>query len=296
MSSEGAAVPPLVVPGSARTLRCGRFHLSLAQPLIMGIVNVTPDSFSDGGSYLDAGKAIAHAQELASQGAAIVDLGGESSRPGAEPVPLEEEWMRLLPVLTGLRDIGVPISVDTVKPEIMRRAIDVGASMINDISALRTRGTMEAASNASVAVCLMHMQGDPRTMQHAPSYDNVVGEVAEFLSERAREAESAGIGHDRIVLDPGFGFGKRSRHNLALLRDLDAIAGLGYPVLAGLSRKSLLGAVTGRPRPGRLAASLAAAVLAVQRGASILRVHDIAETRDALLMIKVLEDPDNYLD
>ncbi|MFN0315913.1 MAG: dihydropteroate synthase [Burkholderiales bacterium] len=295
MAREGAAQPPLVVSGGARTLRCGRFNLSLAQPLIMGIVNITPDSFSDGGNFLDPGLAIAHAQELVSQGAAIVDLGAESSRPGAGPVSLEEEWTRLLPVLKGLRDIKVPICVDTVKAEVMRRAITEGASMINDINALQDPSAMEVVKDTCVAVCLMHMQGNPQTMQLAPRYDDVVGEVAGFLTERAREAENAGIGRDRIVLDPGFGFGKRSRHNLTLLRDLGVIARLDYPVLVGLSRKSLLGTITGRPQPGRLAASLAAAVLAVQRGASIVRVHDVAETRDALLMIKVLEDPENYL-
>ncbi len=288
-------MPPLVISGGVKTLRCGRFDLALTQPLIMGIVNITPDSFSDGGSFLHPGRAIAHAKELAVLGADIIDLGAESSRPGAAPVTIDEEWIRLLPVLKGLRDIKVPISVDTLKPEIMRRAIDEGAAMINDIHALQSPGAMEAVQNTSVAVCLMHMQGDPQSMQRSPHYDDVVGEVAGFLLDRARAVEDAGVSRDRIVLDPGFGFGKRTRHNLALLRNLGAIADLGYPVLAGLSRKSFLGAITGRAETGRLAASLAAAVLAVQRGASIVRVHDVPETRDALLMVKALEDPDNFL-
>lgn len=261
----------------------------------MGIVNITPDSFSDGGRWLDPGRAVAQARALVEQGAGILDLGGESTRPGATPVPEEEEWARLAPVLAGLRDLPVPVSVDTMKPGIMRRALDAGASMINDVYALRTPGASDAVSGSGAAVCLMHMLGDPRTMQQSPQYDDVTAEVGAFLKDRAQAAENAGISRDRIVLDPGFGFGKRSRHNLTLLRELRTIARMGYPVLAGLSRKSLLGTVTGRPAPGRLAASLAAAVLAVQAGASIIRAHDVAETRDALLIVKALEDPDHYL-
>jgi len=277
-------------------LRCGRYELSLAYPMIMGIVNITPDSFSDGGAFLDPERAVVHALQLIEQGADIIDLGAESSRPGAQPVPVEEELRRLLPVLKRLKDVNVPISVDTVKPEVMRRVIDEGASMVNDICALQAPSALQSIRNGDVAVCLMHMQGEPQTMQQSPHYDDVVAEVKAFLVARARVAQDAGISNDRIVLDPGFGFGKRSRHNLSLLRNLKAIADEGYPVLVGLSRKSLLGQVTGRPAPGRLAASIAAAVLAVQKGASILRVHDVAETRDAILMVKVLEDPDNFLD
>ncbi len=261
----------------------------------MGIVNITPDSFSDGGHFLDSGRAIAHAHSLIDQGADLIDLGAQSTRPGAAPVSAEEELNRLLPVLKGLRDIRVPISVDTLKPHVMRQVIGEGACMINDITAFQAAGAIDAVRDTDVAVCLMHMQGTPQTMQRSPHYDDVVQEVAAFLRERAQAVESAGVSGDRIVLDPGFGFGKRSRHNLSILRDMRVIAELGYPVLAGLSRKSLLGTITGRAAPGRLAASLVAAVLAVQRGASIVRVHDVAETRDAILMVKVLEDPDNYL-
>ncbi|MCL4802604.1 MAG: dihydropteroate synthase [Burkholderiales bacterium] len=252
----------------------------------MGVVNVTPDSFSDGGRYLDADAAIAHARRLVDEGADIVDVGGESSRPGAAPVPAARELERIAPVLEALAGGAVPVSVDTAKPEVMREAIGLGASMINDINALRAPGAPAAVAGADVAVCLMHMRGEPRTMQEAPRYADVVGEVCSFLAERAAAAVAAGIAPDRIVIDPGFGFGKTVAHNRALLRSLDALAALGYPVLAGLSRKSTLGRITGRPAGERLAASVAAALLAVERGARILRVHDVAGTRDAL---KVLE-------
>lgn len=261
----------------------------------MGILNVTPDSFSDGGRFLDPGRAVEQAHALVEQGAGIVDLGAESTRPGADPVAEEEEWARLAPVLARLRELPVPLSVDTMKPAVMRRALEAGASMINDVMALRAPGALDTVRDSGAAVCLMHMQGDPRSMQQSPHYDDVTAEVGAFLKERAQAAENAGISRERIVLDPGFGFGKRSRHNLTLLRELRVIADMGYPVLAGLSRKSLLGAVTGRAAPGRLAAGLAAAVLAVQAGAVIIRAHDVAETRDALLFVKALEDPDHYL-
>lgn len=277
-------------------LRCGRFRLSLAHPIVMGIVNVTPDSFSDGGCFLDPAKAIEQARALVAQGADIVDLGAESTRPGAAPVPIEEEWARLQPVLVGLRDLQVPVSVDTMKPEIMRRCIDAGASMVNDVHALQAPGALEVLAGSEAAVCLMHMKGEPRTMQQSPHYDNVTGEVRAFLKDRAQATENAGVSRDRIVLDPGFGFGKGLRHNLTLLRELQQIADLGYPVLAGLSRKSLLGTLTGRAAPERRAASLAAAMLAVQRGAALVRVHDVAETRDVILIVKALEDSDHYLD
>jgi len=256
----------------------------------MGVVNVTPDSFSDGGHYLDPKAAIDRAKALIEEGADILDIGAESSRPGARGVSFEEELSRLMPVLEGLRDCAVPISVDTAKPEVIRAAIAAGASMINDIGALRASGALETVAPSDVAVCLMHMQGEPRTMQHEPRYGEVVAEVGAFLAERVAAAEAAGIARERIVVDPGFGFGKTVAHNFELLRNLDRIAALGLPVLAGWSRKSTLGAITGRGADDRLAASLAAALLAVERGARIVRVHDVAATRDALQVLAALEE------
>jgi dihydropteroate synthase len=263
-------------------LACGRFRLDLERPLVMGVVNVTPDSFSDGGRYLDATTAIAHAHRLIEEGADLLDIGGESSRPGAQGVPAEEELRRIVPVLRDLRGAPVPVAVDTVKPEVMRAALAEGAAMINDISALRAPGALETVAGSDAGVCLMHMQGEPRTMQHDPRYDDVVSEVGAFLRHRAAAAEAAGIARERIVIDPGFGFGKKPAHNLELLRRLGDIAALGYPVLAGLSRKSTLGGITGRPPAERVPASVAAALLAVERGARIVRVHDVAATKDAL--------------
>jgi len=254
----------------------------------MGVVNVTPDSFSDGGQFLDPGQALAHARRLIDEGADLIDIGGESSRPGARGVPAEEESLRIIPVLRGLRDAPVPIAVDTVKPEVMRAALAEGAAMINDINALRAPGALETVAASDAGVCLMHMQGEPRTMQANPTYGDVVVEVGGFLRERAAVAEAAGIARERIVVDPGFGFGKTVGHNLELLRRLAEIASLGYPVLAGLSRKSTLGAITGRPASGRLAASVAAALLAVERGARIVRVHDVAATKDALAILSAM--------
>jgi dihydropteroate synthase len=255
----------------------------------MGVVNVTPDSFSDGGRYLDPKAAIGRAKALIEEGADILDIGAESSRPGAAGVSAQEELSRLMPVLEGLSDCAIPVSVDTVKPEVMRAAIAAGASMINDIGALRAPGALETVAASEVGVCLMHMQGEPRTMQRAPAYRDVVAEVRAFLAERVAAAEGAGIARERIVIDPGFGFGKTVAHNFELLRNLDRIAALGPPVAAGWSRKSTLGAVTGRAADERLAASLAAALLAVQRGARIVRVHDVAATRDALAVLAALE-------
>jgi dihydropteroate synthase len=263
-------------------LACGRFRLALDHPLIMGVVNVTPDSFSDGGLFLDPGKALAHARRLIEEGADLLDIGGESSRPGAEGISAGEESGRILPVLRGLRDAPVPVGIDTVKPEVMRAALGEGAAMINDINALRAPGALEALAASDAGVCLMHMQGAPRTMQVNPSYGDVVAEVSAFLRERAQAVEAAGVARGRIVIDPGFGFGKKAGHNLELLRRLGEIASLGYPVLAGLSRKSTLGAITGRPPSERTAASVAAALLAVEGGARIVRVHDVAATKDAL--------------
>jgi len=264
------------------TLRCGRFDLPLGRPLLMGVVNITPDSFSDGGAFLDPDAAVAHARTLAAEGADILDLGAESTRPGAPTVSEAEELARLLPVLGALRDLSVPLSVDTRKPVVMREAISAGASMINDIEALASPAALAAIAGSDCAVCLMHKKGDPATMQDEPRYDDVVAEVRAFLAGRAEAAMAAGVARERIVLDPGFGFGKNDAHNLRLLKELGAIANLGFPVLAGWSRKSTLGRLTGRPAQERLPASLAAALLAVLGGAKILRVHDVRETRDAL--------------
>ncbi|QKS28614.1 dihydropteroate synthase [Accumulibacter sp.] len=263
-------------------LRCGRFQLAIDRPLLMGIVNLTDDSFSGDGLAGDTAAAVARAQKQIDAGADLLDLGAESSRPGALPVSADDELDRLLPVLDGLVGCGVPISVDTYKPEVMRAALRHGASMINDIYGLRMPGAVEAVAGSDCAVCLMHMQGEPLTMQQQPSYRNVVAEVRLFLRRRVQAARAAGISDERLVLDPGFCFGKTLQHNLELLRGLDRLAGEGLPVLAGLSRKSMLGAITGRPLGERLAANIAAAVLAVERGARILRVHDVAETRDAI--------------
>lgn len=271
------------------TLACGRFRLSLARPLVMGIVNLTPDSFSGDGVGSDAERAIRHAWAQIEAGADILDLGAESTRPGAAPVAADEEIARLAPVLAGLREAPVPVSVDTFKPEVMRMALEAGASMINDVAALRHPGSVEVVAAADAAVCLMHMQGEPRNMQTDPRYDDVVAEVAAFLAERVQACVAAGIDRARIVVDPGFGFGKTLAHNVALLRHLDHVGG-GCAVLAGISRKSMLGALTGRPVGERLPASIAAALLAVRRGARIVRVHDVAATRDALAVWNAVED------
>lgn len=270
-------------------LACGRFTLELGRPLVMGVVNVTPDSFSDGGRFLDAADALRQARRLIDEGADLIDIGGESTRPGALPVDAREELRRVLPVLRALRDAPVPVAVDTMKPEVMREAIAEGAAMINDINALRAPGALEALAAGDAGVCLMHMRGEPRTMQSAPHYEDVVSEVKAFLKERSAAARSAGIAAERIVVDPGFGFGKTVAHNMALLRDLGAFTELGHPVMAGLSRKSSLGAITGRPVGDRLAASLAAALLAVERGARIVRVHDVGATRDALAVLAAMQ-------
>ena len=263
-------------------LQCGRFKLALERPLVMGVVNITPDSFSDGGMFADTERAIAHAQRLIGEGVDILDLGGESTRPGAAPVSLEVERRRVLPVLEALASGGVPVAVDTRKPELMREAIAAGAAMINDVTALSGPGALAAVARAPVAVCLMHMQGDPATMQANPEYRDVVREVRDFLAQRVAVAEAAGIARNRIVVDPGFGFGKTVEHNLALLRSLSEFSSLGGALLAGLSRKAMLGKLTGREPRERVHASVAAALLAVQNGAHIVRVHDVAATRDAL--------------
>ena len=265
-----------------QSLRCGRFTLDLSRPLVMGVVNVTPDSFSDGGLHSDSRRALEHAQRLIDEGADIIDLGGESTRPGAAPVPLDEERRRVLPVLERIAAGRVPVSVDTRKPEMMRDAIAGGAAMINDVTALSARGALEAVASAPVAVCLMHMQGEPGTMQSDPTYGDVVKEVRDYLAARVAAAEKAGIARDRIVVDPGFGFGKTVEHNLSLLASLGQLRFPGIALMAGLSRKATLGKLTGREPRDRGPASVAAALLAVQNGAHIVRVHDVAATRDAL--------------
>ena len=266
----------------ARVLRCGKFELSLDRPRIMGVVNVTPDSFSDGGMFTSSADAIAYGMKLVEEGADILDVGGESTRPGAAPVSLEEERRRTLSVIAGLAACGVPVAIDTRKPELMREAVDAGASMINDIGALGAGGAIEAVVRTDVAVCIMHMQGEPQTMQSSPTYGNVVGEVRDFLRARVEKAVRAGVSRDRIAVDPGFGFGKTLEHNLTLLRGLGEFADLGAAILVGLSRKTMLGRITGRDIGARLHASIAAALIAVKNGAQIVRVHDVAPTRDAL--------------
>ena len=246
----------------------------------MGVLNVTPDSFSDGGKFLDPQAAIAHGRRLIEEGADILDIGGESSRPGAQAVAEQDELARVLPVLKALKDI--PVSVDTRRPVVMRAVLAEGASMINDIEALTVPGALEAVAASACGVCLMHKKGDPASMQRDPQYGDVVREVLNFLKERIHFCESKGIQRNRIAIDPGFGFGKTPEHNFRLLRELAVFTGLGVPVLAGWSRKSTLGAVTGRPVGERLAGSLAAALLALQSGATILRVHDVKETRDVV--------------
>lgn len=271
-------------------LHCGKFQFDLVRPLVMGIVNITPDSFSDGGQHASTTAAIAHARQLIADGADILDIGGESTRPGAAPVSEQQELDRVLPVIEGLRGITVPISIDTWKPQVMRAALAAGASMVNDVNALQAEGALQAVTETDAAVCLMHKQGTPQTMQQRPEYLDVIAEVSKFLGERIAAAEAAGIARQRILIDPGFGFGKTLAHNLDLLRELAAFRALGVPVLAGLSRKSMLGAITGREVGERVAASVAAAILAVQRGAAIVRVHDVRETVDALKILNAMNE------
>ena len=264
-------------------LDCAGRILRLDRPQVMGIVNVTPDSFSDGGAHVDVDSAVAHGLRLAAEGADLLDVGGESTRPGAAAVTLEDEIARVVPVIERLvRETSLPVSVDTSKPAVMRAAVAAGAGMINDVRALRAEGALDAAAALDVPVVLMHMLGEPRTMQDAPDYDDVVADVHRFLAERIFAAEMAGIPKKRLVVDPGFGFGKTSAHNLRLLRQLARFTDLGVPVLAGLSRKRTLGELTGREVDARVHASVAAAVLAAEYGARLIRVHDVAPTVDAL--------------
>lgn len=271
------------------TLRCGRFSLPLDRPLIMGIVNVTPDSFSDGGHFNVRATALAHIHRLIDEGADIIDIGGESTRPGSGGVALDEERRRVLPLVEAFAGGSVPLSVDTQKPELMCDAIAAGASMINDVNALQAPGALAAVAASDAAVCFMHMQGTPATMQNDPNYVDVVGEVLAFLNERVSAAHAAGIASGRIVIDPGFGFGKTLEHNLELLRNLARFNSTGVAVLAGISRKGMLGRITGREVNERVFASVAAAVIAADKGAQILRVHDVAATRDALAVLQAVK-------
>ncbi len=264
--------------------------LEKRRPLLMGIVNVTPDSFHDGGRHETAAAAIAHAHRLISEGADLIDLGGESTRPGASPISADAELARVAPVLEALRETGVPVSVDTRQPAVMRAVLAAGAAMINDVQALRADGAIAAVVGTDASVCLMHMQGQPRTMQAAPRYDDVVAEVLAFLRARIDACEEAGIARSRVIVDPGFGFGKRIEDNVALLRALPRLAALGVPVLVGVSRKSMIGTMTGRTATDdRLAGSVAAALWAARHGAAVLRVHDVAATRDVLAVWRQLE-------
>jgi dihydropteroate synthase len=265
-------------------LQCGRFGYNLAQrPLVMGILNVTPDSFSDGGRYQALEFAVERAELMIKDGVDIIDIGGESTRPGSPSVPADEELRRVMPAIYALRELGYPLSIDTCKPEVMREAIIAGADMINDINGFRAPGAIEAVKDSDCALCVMHMQGTPQDMQARPDYEDVVTDVIAFLRERVDALLAAGVARERITIDPGFGFGKSVEHNYALLRSISRMESeLGLPVLAGLSRKSMIGAVTGRSVEQRLAGSLAGALAAVAQGARIVRVHDVAETVDAL--------------
>lgn len=265
-------------------LQCGRFRFELGRrPLVMGVLNVTPDSFSDGGHYRSLEFAVSRAEEMVASGVDIIDIGGESTRPGSPSVPVAEELARVMPALYALQEAGKALSVDTCKPEVMREAIIAGADMINDINGFQAPGAIEAVVNSDCGLCVMHMQGTPQDMQAQPVYTDVVAEVIAFLRERIAALEAAGVDRERICVDPGLGFGKTVEHNYALLKNTGRIADeLGLPVLIGLSRKSMIGAVTGRPVEERLAGSLAGALAAVAQGAKIIRVHDVAETVDAL--------------
>ena len=267
-------------------LHAGRHLIDLDQPRVMGILNVTPDSFSDGGRFLDVDDALRQAAEMIGAGADIIDVGGESTRPGADETSVQTELDRIMPVIEGIADrFDIPVSVDTSKPEIMRVAVSVGASMINDVFALRAEGAIDAAVEAGVPVCLMHMQGTPRSMQESPAYERLPGDIIDFLGERVRHCLSAGLCKEKLIVDPGFGFGKSDQHNLEILSKLNQFAELGLPLLVGLSRKRTLGNLTGKPADRRLGAGVAAAVIAVEKGANIVRTHDVADTVDALKVV-----------
>lgn len=275
-------------------LSCRDKTLDLTTPVVMGIVNVTPDSFSDGGRFIDPRVAVDHGRRLVEEGAAVLDIGGESTRPGAAPVPVEEELRRVVPVIETLAaafaNTGVLLSIDTSKPEVMRAAAAAGAHLINDVYALRLPGALEAAVETGCAVCVMHMLGEPRTMQQDPQYGDVVNEVKAFLQERVQSCRAAGIPPERIAIDPGFGFGKTMAHNAALLRSLDALTSERWPVLVGLSRKSMLGRILGRPPDERVYGSITLAAMAVLKGARIVRAHDVAATVDAVKTVVAMQD------
>lgn len=278
-----------------RILRCGNRNLDLSRPRVMGILNVTPDSFSDGGRYATVAEALLHARQMVDEGAAIIDVGGESTRPGASPVSEQQELDRVLPVVTAIvREMDVCVSVDTSSPYVMREAARAGAHLLNDVRALQREGALAAAIETGLPVCLMHMQGEPAVMQQAPDYADVVGDVISFLAGRVNSCIAAGFPREKLLVDPGFGFGKTLAHNIALLRGLDALQSLGLPVLAGLSRKSMIGSMLAdaqgsRPVDGRLYGSVAAALIAAQKGALVLRVHDVAETSDVLAVFSALQ-------
>lgn len=277
-----------------RNLRCGNRDLDLSRPRVMGILNVTPDSFSDGGRFTTPDAALVQARRMVDEGAALIDVGGESTRPGARPVSVHEELDRVVPVVERIaRELDTCVSVDTGTPELMRAAAAAGAHLLNDVRALRRDGALVAARDTGLPICLMHMQGEPGAMQQSPHYDDVVVEVSDFLRQRIAACVETGIGYDRLLIDPGFGFGKTFTHNLQLLRRLDELSSLGVPVLAGVSRKSMIGRALNdgradRPVAGRLYGSLAAAVIAAMKGATILRVHDVAATVDALAVVAAL--------
>jgi dihydropteroate synthase len=270
-------------------LRCGPHTLDLSTPVVMGVLNVTPDSFSDGGRFASADAAVAHALRMAEEGAALIDVGGESTRPGAQAVTAEEEIGRVVPVIEALATrTKVLISIDTSKPAVMTAAVRAGATLINDVRALREPGALQAAADTGAAICLMHMQGEPRTMQVDPRYGDVVGEVRDFLRERAAACMAAGVEQGRLAIDPGIGFGKRLEHNLALLAGMPALVGLGWPVMVGVSRKSMFGALLGRAVDERVAGGVAMATAAVLSGASIVRTHEVAPTLDAVKVAMAL--------
>jgi dihydropteroate synthase len=283
----------------SQLFKCGRFDLDLgmhARPLVMGILNVTPDSFSDGGQFLGLEAALSHAEQMLADGVDIIDIGGESSRPGAVPLSLEQELARVMPLVYALRDCGKPLSIDTYKPQVMREALAAGADMINDIKGFRESGALAAVGESDCGLCIMHMQKASATMQVAPHYDDVAAEVAAFLAQRVAEMAAAGIERSRICIDPGFGFGKTLGHNVDLFRGMRRLRdSSGLPVLAGVSRKAMIGELTGRPAGQRLAGSVVAALAAARQGARILRVHDVAETVDALAVWQALAPASDQL-
>ena len=273
-----------------QALQCGRFELTFERPLVMGILNVTPDSFSDGSLHFSTDAAVDHARQMVSEGADIIDIGAESTRPGAEPVDAQQELARLLPVIEALKPLNVPLSIDTFKPEVMQCVIDAGADMINDIFGFRWPGAVQAVAKSRCGLCVMHMQGEPRTMQTAPTYDDVVREVREFLKGRVDELLAGGVSRQQILLDPGFGFGKTAAHNYQLLRQLHDLQFENYPWLVALSRKSMIGHVTGRVASERQGGSIAGALAGIARGAAMVRVHDVALTVDAIKVWQATEN------